>query len=55
MNSLNQSEVGNLSESSFEFVLYVSFNSRAASIGLDLCNLLDEFCRKNNLRTFRLV
>ena len=55
VHSLNLSVIGGLTESSFEFVLYVSFNSRAASIGLDLCNLLDEFCRKNNLNTFRLV
>ena len=45
--------IGN--ESSFELVLYVSFNSRSASIGLDLCELLDNFCKKNNLSTFRLV
>jgi len=33
----------------------VSFNSRAASIGLDFCNLLDQFCKKHNLNTFKLI
>jgi NAD(P)H-flavin reductase len=39
----------------FELVLYVSFNSRESSIGLELLTALDEYCKRHNLSTFRLV
>ena len=39
----------------FRFVLYVSFANRESSMGLELCEALDEFCKKHNLDTFRLV
>ena len=42
-------------EDEFEFILYVSFQNRETSMGLELCEALDQFCKKHDLRTFRLV
>lgn len=39
----------------FEFVFYVSFANREASMGLELCEALDDFCKRHDLTTFRLI
>ena len=38
----------------FSLILYVSFNSQASLIGLDLCKSLSEFCQRHSLENFKL-
>jgi hypothetical protein len=39
---------------SFKLVLYVSFQSRQDSVGLDLFEALDAYCKRQKLRNFEL-
>jgi len=53
--SLNEICEPDVDPDEFEFVLYVSFQNREQSMGLELCEALDEFCKARGLTTFRLV
>ena len=38
----------------FRVVMYLSFGKRADSIGLELCERLDQYCKENKLDNFQL-
>jgi len=39
----------------FKFVLYASFQQRADSLGMELCEALDQYCKDKGIRNFEFV
>lgn len=54
--SLNKSSMieGATSDISGRFVFYVSFMNEQQAIGMQLCEALNEFCKVNNMKDFKL-
>lgn len=53
INSIDSSS-DRLDQDHFRFILYVSFPSRQASVGLELCEALNTYCNRTGLITFEL-
>lgn len=39
----------------FKFILYASFSNRGDSLGLQLCEALDQFCKDKGIKNFMFV
>ena len=39
----------------FKFIFYLSFQSKSESVGLEFCEALHNYCKKQNIKNFEVV